>query len=79
MKVRCLIDHLENIDPNLEVCAADFQGDVAPFHDAFKGTKQIYLVREPKPWNEGEDYYEYWTLYPEKRKILDERTVFIIW
>jgi len=79
MKVRDLISHLEEINPNLEVCCCDTNGDVEPISGALDREKIAYLVREPKPWNGGEDYYEYWTLHPADLEILEKREVFIVW
>lgn len=79
MKVKDLIFHLKGIDPELEVCECDINGDVQPIEAPINKERSVYLVREPKPWDRGEDYYEYWTLYPKELERLDEKKVFVIW
>lgn len=79
MKVEDLVSHLEKINPNLEVCCCDINGDIEPVEGALDREKTAYLVRESKPWSGGEDYYEYWTLHPRALEVLEEKKIFIIW
>ena len=79
MKVKKLIIYLKKLDENLEICTTDLNGDVECIEGFLDKEREVSLVREPKPWDGGDDYYEYWTLKPGDKEILDKKRVFIIW
>ena len=79
MKIKDLIGYLHNLDGDLEMCTCDLNGDVQCIEGFLDKERTAYLVKEPKPWQGGEDYYEYWTLKPEKKEILNQKQVLIIW
>lgn len=79
MKVEDLISHLKDLKPSLEICTCDINGDVEKVEGFSDRERVAHLVREPKPWNGGQDYYEYWTLNPKGKEALDQKEVFIIW
>ena len=79
MTVAELINYLQKVDPKTEVCTCDINGDVEAISGLANREKEAYLVREAKPWNQGEDYYEYWTLNPNSKETLDQKKVFLLW
>jgi len=79
MKVKELINYLSELDLDTEICVCDINGDVECVEGLSERHREVYLVRESKPWEQGEDYYEYWTLKPEDKKILSSKKIFLLW
>jgi hypothetical protein len=79
MKVKKLINFLLRMDAETEICVCDINGDIECVEGLSNRHKEVYLVREAKPWDQGEDYYEYWTLSPKGKKVLDTKKVFLLW